>query len=223
MRQRRLWLVLGGSAFVFVALMLLTPLNPLALLPGEDSGEFFASSEPQVIDNPRAPLASFYDPAVLYWREALNRWALEYSLNPNVLAIVMQIESCGNPQALSWVGAVGLMQVMPFHFENGENQLNPNTNVARGMGVFYECLTVFSGWDLGLALACYNGGPSVTVTDSAYWPQETQFYYEWATSLWEEVVDGEDESPTLTTWLENGGDSLCQDAAQILFPSESGS
>jgi len=46
-----------------------------------------------------------------------------------VIAIVIQIESCGSPVAMSGAGALGLMQVMPYHFENGENMINPDTNV----------------------------------------------------------------------------------------------
>jgi soluble lytic murein transglycosylase-like protein len=166
----------------------------------------------QAINDPNAPLAPFFTPEVLAWRSEILKWAKAYNVNPNVIAIVIQIESCGSSAAMSGAGALGLMQVMPFHFENGENMLDPDTNVRRGMTVFYECLTQFANWDLGMALACYNGGPAVTQSDYETWAEETQYYYRWATGLWRDVVKGSRTSETLTEWLKAGGELLCDQA-----------
>ncbi|GAB4409805.1 MAG: hypothetical protein Kow00106_03450 [Anaerolineae bacterium] len=163
-----------------------------------------------------APLAEFYTPEVRHWASEIVRWARQYGLNPNVLAIVIQIESCGDAMAMSEAGAVGLMQVMPFHFDYGENMLNPDTNVRRGMSVLLECLSVFASYDLGLAMACYNGGPSVTQRPYGEWAAETRYYYEWATGLWADVVAGRESSATLAAWLDAGGRRLCERAAQTL-------
>lgn len=173
-------------------------------------------SGPQFITDSSAALAPFHAPAVLHWQDSIERWAREYEVNPNVIAIVMQIESCGDPEAVSSAGALGLMQVMPFHFSYGENMINPETNVRRGMSVFHECLSVFAGWDLGMALACYNGGPSVTQRDYSTWARETQSYYRWATGMWNEVVGNSSSSATLDDWLAAGGARLCQQAVSRL-------
>ncbi len=171
---------------------------------------FIGGAADQPITDPDAPLAPFYASKVLAWRDEILEWAEQYDVNPNVIAIVMQIELCGDPVAISSAGALGLMQVMPFHFQNGENMLNPDTNVRRGMTVFYECLTQFADWDLGVALACYNGGPRVTQIDFSQWATETQHYYRWATGLWSDVVEGNASSETLNEWLDAGGQRLCQ-------------
>lgn len=171
----------------------------------------------QSITNPNASLASFYAPEVMRWQSDIKRWAREYDVNPNVIAIVMQIESCGHPSVISHAGATGLMQVMPFHFANGENMLNPDTNMRRGMLVFYECLEQFANWDLGIALACYNGGPSVTQSPMSSWPRETQSYYRWATGLWDDVRQGNEDSSTLSEWLDAGGQALCTRAASVTY------
>ena len=176
----------------------------------------FRRSGPQFITDSNAPLASFYAPAVLYWEDSIERWADEYGVNPNVIAIVMQIESCGDPEAVSSAGALGLMQVMPMHFDDGENMINPETNVRHGMEVFHECLSQFAGWDLGRALACYNGGPGVLNRSFDNWPRETRSYYRWATGMWNEVVRGRDSSGTLDDWLGAGGSRLCQQALRTL-------
>lgn len=179
------------------------------LLPGGDSDR-----RAHFITDASAPLAAFYTPEVLHWQDEIREWARTYQVNPNVLAIVIQIESCGDATAISSAGALGLMQVMPFHFEYGENMINPETNVQRGMEVFHECLTVFAGYDLGLALACYNGGPGVTQRRYQEWYPETRYYYDWATGLWQDVQAGATKSETLTDWLAAGGQRLCDGAAR---------
>lgn len=205
--KRRTRLVWAG---VLVALLVAIELGGTSLI--SDLWPFHSGAD-QSITNTNAPLASFFAPEVLRWREDIREWAKTYDVNPNVVAIVIQIESCGDPLAVSSAGALGLMQVMPFHFSNGENMIDPDVNVRRGITVFYECLAQFADWDLGLALACYNGGPGVTLRDSDTWPAETQAYYEWATGLWDDVVHNRDESSTLTRWLESGGSLLCNSAA----------
>jgi hypothetical protein len=180
-----------------------------ALLPGGER-------HPHFITDASAPLAPFYTAEVLHWQQKIKEWAATHTVNPNVLAIVIQIESCGDATAVSSAGALGLMQVMPFHFEYGENMINPETNVRRGMQVFHECLAVFAGYDLGLALACYNGGPSVTRRSYEDWYAETRYYYDWAVGLWQDVRAGATRSETLADWLAAGGQRLCDQAARSL-------
>ena len=211
--MRLVWGVLA----VAVVLVLFTGadrllLDPVKRLLGRES-----SSSSNSISDPDAPLSSIFSREVLYWRANILRWAKEYHVNPNVIAIVIQIESCGDSDAISGAGALGLMQVMPFHFDYGENMLNPDTNVRNGMTVFYECLTQFADWNLGLALACYNGGPSVTQQDFDSWSLETQYYYTWAVGLWKDVITGAKSSSTLSQWLEAGGSRLCAHAAETLY------
>ena len=214
-RNYRLRALVAIVVFALVVLVVLEPSVLGALLP-------FGQPAQQVITDPNAPLASFYAPAVRHWAPQIEEWAKAYELNPNVIAIVMQIESCGDPEAISFAGALGLMQVMPLHFDDGENMLNPDTNVRRGMNFFNQCLREFADWDIGLALACYNGGPGVVYRDMSTWPAETQRYYRWATGLWEDAVRGDGESDTLEDWLSSGGQSLCTRAANRVSADTSG-
>lgn len=203
-------LLIGILALVGVAGMKLG-------LFGSSDDEYRAGA--QHITDADAPLARFYTPEVLHWREDIYRWAETYQINPNAIAVLMQIESCGSPEVLSWVGAVGLMQVMPFYFDNGENMLDPDTNVYHGMRIFQECLNVFAGGDVGIAAACYNGGASITQTSYANWPQETRSYYDWASGLWADVRNGVSSSDTLDDWLASGGSRLCAIASEDLSPA----
>lgn len=163
-------------------------------------------------------LAPFFTPEVTYWQPEVGRWANAYNLDPNLVATIIQIESCGDPQALSSAGAQGLMQVMPQHFSASQDPFDPDTNVQRGLDILTECL--YSPYnpdrDLGLAFACYNGGPSVFVSAWDYWPQQSRDYYIWGTRIYADVQAGEPHSQTLDDWLLAGGESLCRNARETL-------
>lgn len=167
------------------------------------------------ISVPGGPIASLFTPEVRYWGEQIRMWADDYNLDPNLLATVMQIESCGHSTVSSSAGAQGLFQVMPFHFEAGENQLDPNTNAQRGASFLSQCIGWANG-DPGRAMACYNGGPGVLQRSFASWPAETQRYYNWGTQIYADAAQGYSSSATLDQWLAAGGQSLCSRAAADL-------
>jgi len=97
------------------------------------------------------------EPEVQVWAADIGRWAAEFGLDPNLAATIMQIESCGNPTAVSPAGAQGLFQVMPFHFAVGEAMQNPDTNARRGLAYLAERLAQ-TGGDTRQSFAGYNGG-----------------------------------------------------------------
>lgn len=173
-----------------------------------------AGGERQLEIQPNTPLAEFFTPEVDYWLEDILRWAAQYDLDPNLIATIIQIESCGDPGAVSVAGAQGLMQVMPMHFDATEEMQDPDTNARRGISVFTECL--YSGYnpnrDIGLAFACYNGGPSVFVRAWDNWPQESRYYYTWGVRIYADALVRQAESEALLSWLSFGGARLCQQA-----------
>ncbi len=177
-----------------------------------------ATGERRLEDIPQNPLAGFFTPEVDHWLEDILRWAAQYDLDPNLIATIIQIESCGDPGAESVAGAQGLMQVMPMHFDAAEDMLDPDTNARRGISVFTECL--YSSYnpnrDIGLAFACYNGGPSVFVRAWDNWPQESRYYYTWGVRIYADALVRQPESEALQSWLSFGGDRLCQQASARL-------
>ena len=70
-------------------------------------------------------IASTFTPEVQRWSGKIGSWSDEYGLEPNLMATVMQIESCGHPTVSSPSGAQGLFQVMPFHFASDESMTDP--------------------------------------------------------------------------------------------------
>jgi soluble lytic murein transglycosylase-like protein len=163
-------------------------------------------------------LAPLFTVEVAHWHDDIVRWAAEYGLDPNLVATIIQIESCGDPAAISSAGAQGLMQVMPQYFSTTDNPLDPNTNIRRGLDILTECL--YSPYntqrDIGMAFACYNGGPSVFVGAWERWPQQSRDYYIWGTNIYEDAKNNAAQSDTLDQWLLYGGDTLCANARQSL-------
>lgn len=160
-----------------------------------------------------AGLSPVFSAEVQRWAPSIAEWSGRFGLEPNLVATVMQIESCGWAQAVSGSGAQGLFQVMPFHFDDGEDMLNPDTNAGRGLAYLALGLQRANG-DVSRALAGYNGGHSQIGKDPALWPAETQRYVYWGTGIYADASSGQAASVRLLEWLANGGASLCRRAAE---------
>ncbi len=160
-------------------------------------------------------LAPLYTAEVQHWTTRIQDWSSQWSLDPNLIATIMQIESCGDPQAASQAGASGLFQVMPFHFKTGEDPFDPDTNARRGLGYLKRSVDQANG-NVRLALAGYNGGLGLIQTNPVYWPAETQRYAEWGAAIYTDAKQGQTESSSLKDWLSHGGLRLCRQASNHL-------
>lgn len=163
-------------------------------------------------------IAPLFTEEVDYWADDIRRWSYAYGVDPNLIATIIQIESCGHPEISSQAGAIGLMQVMPQHFGDDEDPRDVEVNAQRGIQIFKECLEspYNPDRDAGLAFACYNGGPSVFVTEWAGWPLESRYYYTWGTGILADADRYLMTSETLNEWLAAGGATLCSGARQSL-------
>jgi hypothetical protein len=164
-------------------------------------------------------VAAIYTAEVRYWSARIADWSVAYRIKPNMIATIMQIESCGNPDAVSPVGAYGLMQVMPLHFQDDEDPFEPDVNAGRSLIYLGELLASVNG-DTSRAFAAYNGGPGVLDLAPEDWPEETRNYQFWASGIYEEAELGFASSPTLENWLDAGGASLCAEASAALGLTE---
>jgi murein DD-endopeptidase MepM/ murein hydrolase activator NlpD len=95
------------------------------------------------------------DPNTDQWRTLIDEAAAQYGIDGDAIQAVMMIESQGNPQARSGAGALGLMQVMPFHFQPGEDGMDPRTNVLKGASILADNYKRYGNWDS--AVAAYLG------------------------------------------------------------------
>lgn len=160
-------------------------------------------------------LATLFTPEVRHWEPQILAWASEWNLDANLIATVMQIESCGDPGARSTAGAAGLFQVMPFHFAAGENDYDPQTNARRGLAYLQSSLEAHAGQSRS-ALAGYNGGINGSKRPESSWSAETVRYAYWGEGIYEDAQAGRGHSARLDEWLSSGGSSLCSQANRRL-------
>ena len=198
------------------------PVPTLAAVPGTVTVNNLAQGMANQVSTPSAAtqsqagtISSVFPASVQYWSSAITAWASSDGVDPNLAATVMLLESCGNPNARSRAGAMGLFQVMPYHFAKGDDPYSPDTNAARGLDYLKRSLKAANG-DPRLALAGYNGGIGVIGRSESSWAGETQRYADWGSGIYAEVSSGAAESLRLQQWLKAGGASGCRLAASRL-------
>jgi soluble lytic murein transglycosylase-like protein len=111
--------------------------------------------------------------------------AERYHLDPNMIKAVMQAESAFDPLAVSPVGALGLMQLMPaVAAELGAlDPMDPRQNIMAGSRHLRRLLNAHAG-SLPLALASYNAGTGNVARFRGIPPfKETQDYVKKVTEL----------------------------------------
>ena len=93
------------------------------------------------------------------YRDEIRAAASKFGVDEAIVRAIIHAESAYNPNALSRVGAQGLMQLMPGTARYlGVNPRDPFANLEGGARYLREQLDRFDG-DLEKALAAYNAGP----------------------------------------------------------------
>lgn len=176
------------------------------------------------------------------WKSEIEKQSSEYGIDPNLPAIIMTIESGGDPNANSGQ-AIGLMQIAPgtagdiahkfVHTPVDKYDLkNPNTSIEFGVAYIAHLIHDFGdsnqgpSWDktVGLVAAGYNGGEeggAKPYRDSGLagliGNQQTHDYVRYVTTMWDERHD--DKSFALRYWLDQGnGQALITNAKKYKKP-----
>lgn len=104
--------------------------------------------------------AKLNSPVPPYLAAIIAEAAAKHGVDPRLVAAVTRRESAYNPNAVSPVGASGLMQLMPAtaKFLGVTDVFDARQNVHGGTRYLRTLLDTFNG-DLDLALAAYNAGP----------------------------------------------------------------
>jgi hypothetical protein len=109
---------------------------------------------------PSPDMASFQGKNGDYrYDDIILKAASDYGIDPAVIKAVIMAESGFNPQAISYAGAQGLMQLMPRTARalDIKDPMDPRANIQGGTRYLKRLLRRFQG-DLELALAAYNAG-----------------------------------------------------------------
>jgi soluble lytic murein transglycosylase-like protein len=150
-----------------------------------------------------------------------------------LIAIIMALESGGDPKASSSAGATGLMQITPVtaneiakkFLKNPTSNYNlsdPASNIEFGAAYLAYLRDTFGLWQQGpswnstveLVAAGYNGGPGAANSvfkGKGLSDTQTVVYSRDAFNMWRERF--QKDSPTYDRWLERGGQALI-DAAK---------
>jgi len=165
---------------------------------------------------------------VRYWEDAILEMAEKYEIDPDLIAIVMTIESGGASQVSSEVGAKGLMQIMPDTEKDIASKFlkeprtdydiwDPRTNIEFGVAYVAYLRDEFGtkeqgpDWDstTEIVAAGYNGGPGAANSlDSGRGleSEQTIQHSRDTVGMWRER--NAVASPTYQRWYERGGSRL---------------
>lgn len=101
-------------------------------------------------------------PVPAYLAEIINDASAKYGVDPNLIAAVAFKESRYNPNAVSRIGAEGIMQLKPktARYLGVTNSFDARQNVFGGVKYLRKLLDQFDG-NVEYALAAYNAGPTL--------------------------------------------------------------
>lgn len=110
--------------------------------------------------------------------DIINRAALKYGIDFNLIKKVISAESSFRPDVVSNAGAQGLMQLMPSTGKSYgvTNPFDPEQNIDAGVHYLSDMLKRFKG-DVTLALAAYNAGPGAVKKYNGIPPYEETINY----------------------------------------------
>ena len=168
---------------------------------------------------------------VTRWSDTIDTMAQRYNIDPNLLAIVMTLESGGYSKADSGE-ATGLMQITPLTAKDiaskylktpvkNYNLQDPKTNIEFGAAYLAYLRDTFGDVSQGpswngtveLIAAGYNGGPGAAANlynGKGLTDTQTVVYSRDAFNMWRERHAK--DSPTYDRWLERGGSTLVDEA-----------
>lgn len=166
------------------------------------------------------------------WKDPISEMSKKYDIDPNLIAIIMTLESGGYSKAASSAEAQGLSQITPPTARDIAAKflkkprttydiLDPRTNIEFGTAYLAYLRKEFGmakqgpDWNstVELTAAGYNGGPGAANNldkGRGLKDLQTLAYSRDAFNMWRERHAA--SSPTFDRWLERGGSTLIDKA-----------
>lgn len=203
----------------------------VVMVAGLGAGMFIRDRQVPLTPESTTITAEWIPDTVKKWQGPIDEMAKKYDIDPNLLAIIMTMESGGNPNADSGQ-AQGLMQITPATGGDIAKKYlktpvttydlwDPKTNVEFGAAYLAHLRDVFGthkqgpSWNetVELVAAGYNGGPvAANNLEQGKGMEGTQtvVYSRDAFNMWRERHS--QKSPTFDRWKERGGVDLITSA-----------
>ena len=153
-------------SFSFVVLLFAASLTSaeIQVRVDEKGRKVFFNPAPKVIKSQYKmtagkPVPLTYSKRAGDYAPMIEQVCAKYSVDPELVKAVIQVESAYNSGAKSHAGAIGLMQLMPATAARfGVKEIfDPNENIHGGVQYLKFLLKLFNN-DLPLAVAAYNAG-----------------------------------------------------------------
>lgn len=136
-------------------------------------------------------LATNAFPAVVpsYLATIITDAAAQYHVDPNLVAAMAFKESRFNPNAVSWRGAQGVLQLMPktAKWLGVNDSFDPKQNVFGATKYIAQLLQRFNG-NIEMAVAAYNAGPELVAKAGPNANKEAIDYVAVVTSLYHNAI-----------------------------------
>lgn len=192
----------------------------LVTLGGVLMANYIHDKQTPIPYQPNGITAHWIPDSVRRWGPIINEMGKKYNVDPNLIAIIITMESGGYATAESEVGAKGLMQVTKptggdiaakfLKEPRTEYDLfDPRTNIEFGTAKQGPEWTA----TVELVAAGYNGGPgTANALEKGEGLRDTQpvIYSRDAFNMWRER--NARKSPTFERWVERGGSHLLEAA-----------
>jgi len=173
-------------------------------------------------------------PSVSRFARLIDEASFRHGVDANLIAIVVLVESGGDPMATSPAGAMGLMQIMPATGRDiaarrgitthaDVRLFDPAYNI--DLGAWYLARQIERFWTghpdstVDRAAAAYNGGPrrlAEHLDQGAPLPLETRQYQGWVGGMWRERFLP--ASNAYGAWWNAGGERLVTTANRSVLP-----
>ena len=138
---------------------------------------------------PRLAANAFPAAVPSYLAAIITDASAQYHVDPNLVAAMAFKESRFNPNAVSWRGAQGILQLMPktAKWLGVTDSFDPKQNVFGATKYIAQLLQRFNG-NVEMAVAAYNAGPELVAKVGPNANKEAIDYVAVVTSLYHNAI-----------------------------------